>query len=615
MSGSFTKQNLKTYLRTFKNTLRGKATEHFVCELNEKSGKEHVIDFSSYPIKENGKVTRILLIGKDVTEQKETENRYRLITEKTSDLITTSTFTLNPIFTYISPSHKKAIGYESSGLIGKPFFDFVHPDDKKKLRSLLKKYLSAKAKKFLTGKDSDDSEKIEIRFRDKSGNWHYMETTANLIGSEIVSVSRDVTDRKKAEEVIRNSEEKYRTLAESAPVGISVSNAEGVVFEVNPAILKIFGYDSKEEFLKMPAVAYYYDRKDRERFTDLFKQGFVKDFEARFKRKDGTVFWGSVTSTMLTTEAESTMFINVFEDITTRLKTEEKLRESEKKYSGFFKTSRDATFLTSKDGRLIESNNAFIELLGYETKDELLKIRLPEHYENPEDRKRHIQIIEKQGFTKEFPVNLRKKDGSVINTLITSVVIKDENGDVAGFQGTIRDITERKRAEKELKKSEERFKDISYSIADWIWEVDKDGRYTFSSGYVKESLGYEHEELIGKTSFDLMPEDEAKRVGEIFKEIVSKRKPIVDLEKWVLTKEGNKVCLLTNGVAMLGENGELRGYRGVDKDITDRKKADEKLKEKINELERYKNVTVGRELRIIELKKKIKQLEGEKAEL
>ena len=87
------------------------------------------------------------------------------------------------------------------------------------------------------------------------------------------------------------------------------------------------------------------------------------------------------------------------------------------------------------------------------------------------------------------------------------------------------------------------------------------------------------------------------------------------MEKWVLTKEGNKVCLLTNGVAMLGENGELRGYRGVDKDITDRKKADEKLKEKINELERYKNVTVGRELRIIELKKKIKQLEGEKAEL
>ena len=203
MSGPFTKQNLKTYLRTFKNTLRGKATEHFVCELNEKSGKEHVIDFSSYPIKENGKVTRILLIGKDVTEQKETEDKYRLITEKTSDLITTATFTLNPIFTYISPSHKKAIGYEASDLIGKPLFDFVHPDDKRKLLSLLKRYLSAKAEKLLTGKEAEVSEKVEIRFRDKSGNWRYMETTANLMGNEILSISRDVTDRRKAEEELR----------------------------------------------------------------------------------------------------------------------------------------------------------------------------------------------------------------------------------------------------------------------------------------------------------------------------------------------------------------------------------------------------------------------------
>ena len=87
-------------------------------------------------------------------------------------------------------------------------------------------------------------------------------------------------------------------------------------------------------------------------------------------------------------------------------------------------------------------------------------------------------------------------------------------------------------------------------------------------------------------------------------------KPIVDLENWNLTKEGNKVCLLTTGVAMLGENGELRGYRGVDKDITDRKKAEEKLKGKINELERYKNATVGRELRIIELKKELEELKN-----
>ncbi len=200
MPGVFSKHNIPKYLKVFKNSLKGKPTESFLCELHEKSGKKHVMDFSMYPIKENNKVTSILVVAKDVTEQKETEDKYRLITEKTSDLITTATFTLNPIFTYISPSHKKAIGYEAGDLIGKPLFDFVHPDDKRKLFSLLKRYLSAKAKKLLTGKEAEVSEKVEIRFRDKSGNWRYMETTANLIKNEIVSVSRDVTDRRKAEE-------------------------------------------------------------------------------------------------------------------------------------------------------------------------------------------------------------------------------------------------------------------------------------------------------------------------------------------------------------------------------------------------------------------------------
>jgi PAS domain S-box-containing protein len=147
--------------------------------------------------------------------------------------------------------------------------------------------------------------------------------------------------------------------------------------------------------------------------------------------------------------------------------------------------------------------------------------------------------------------------------------------------------TKRKEVEKSLKKSEEQYQDIALSSADWIWEVDKDGKYTFASGKVKNILGYESSELLGKTPFDFMPEDEAKRIGKIFKKIISEKKPIVDLENWNLTKEGEKICLLTNGIPMLSENSELIGYRGVDKDITDRKQAAEALKE--NE-EKYRSL-------------------------
>ncbi|MDP8276450.1 MAG: response regulator [Candidatus Euphemobacter frigidus] len=135
----------------------------------------------------------------------------------------------------------------------------------------------------------------------------------------------------------------------------------------------------------------------------------------------------------------------------------------------------------------------------------------------------------------------------------------------------------KKKVERKLWESEKRFKDLSYSMADWIWEVDKDGRYTFASGKLRKILGYNPAELMGKTPFELMPEDEAQRVGKIFKAIASEKKPIVDLENWNLTRQGEKICLLTNGVPILDDKGKLAGYRGVDKDITGRKKAEKEM--------------------------------------
>jgi PAS domain S-box-containing protein len=94
-------------------------------------------------------------------------------------------------------------------------------------------------------------------------------------------------------------------------------------------------------------------------------------------------------------------------------------------------------------------NDAAVELFGYETRDELMKVNVPDLYANPEERRMHVQTIEQQGFLKEYPVNLRRKDGGIINTLITSAARTDEEGTVIGFQGTIRDIKEREQAEKE----------------------------------------------------------------------------------------------------------------------------------------------------------------------
>ena len=135
-------------------------------------------------------------------------------------------------------------------------------------------------------------------------------------------------EKDKKKEQLQKSEKKYKDLVEILPIGIAISTPgpRGRVIDANPALWKMFGYESKGEFLKVPASAHYCDSKERKRFSELRKQALIKDYEVRFKRKDGTIFWGSVTSTPRMSEGKKIEFVNVFEDITQRKKMEEKLR-------------------------------------------------------------------------------------------------------------------------------------------------------------------------------------------------------------------------------------------------------------------------------------------------
>ena len=144
---------------------------------------------------------------------------------------------------------------------------------------------------------------------------------------------------------------------------------------------------------------------------------------------------------------------------------------------------------------------------------------------------------------------------------------------------TMVDISERKRTEEALREREEKLRDITYSMTDWVWEVDAHGTFIYSSQKSIDLLGEFREEVIGKTPFDFMPPDEAKRVSAIFSEIAEKKAPIKDLENWNVRKNGERICLLTNGVPVLDQDGNLKGYRGVDRDITAQKMHEEALME------------------------------------
>ena len=170
-----------------------------------------------------------------------------------------------------------------------------------------------------------------------------------------------------------------------------------------------------------------------------------------------------------------------------------------------------------------------------------------------------------------------KKDGTrfYVNMSGAIIMINAEKYWIASFI----DVTERKKIELACKESEERFRGLVESTSDWIWQVNQNAVYTYVSPKVKEILGYEPEEVLGKTPFDLMPKDEVAKMTRIFVETAKSKRPIHNLENLAVHKNGNTVVLETSGVPIEDEKGNLLGYRGIDRDITERKKVEQALRE------------------------------------
>lgn len=144
----------------------------------------------------------------------------------------------------------------------------------------------------------------------------------------------------------------------------------------------------------------------------------------------------------------------------------------------------------------------------------------------------------------------------------------------------VSDLTSIRRSEEELKKSEAKYRSLVENTSDWVWEVDRQGVFTYSNQKVFDLLGYTPQEILGKTPFDFMDEDEIKRMRPIFTEIASQEKPFRLLENTLIHKDGHPVALEFSGVPLFDDQGNLAGYRGVDRDITERKRAEQALMEK-----------------------------------
>jgi diguanylate cyclase (GGDEF)-like protein/PAS domain S-box-containing protein len=284
--------------------------------------------------KKRRRVTKLATSG---TERKhpdealrESAEKYRLISESTSDLIAITTFSLRPKHIYVSPSHKAVMGYASQDLIGKSCFQFIHPADRKKLRPLLKHYVTAKVKGFLTKKDPDTVERIEFRARDKTGNWHYLQSTVNMLGNDLLFISKDITERKIAEEALIKAEERNRILLENAPIGIYYSDLLGKFLYGNKKAEEIIGYQREKltgkNFLRLKLL----DPKDIAKASKLLALNRLTKAtgpdEFVLNRKDKTKVNVEINTALITMDGTKVV-LGMVQDITERKEAEEKIRK------------------------------------------------------------------------------------------------------------------------------------------------------------------------------------------------------------------------------------------------------------------------------------------------
>ncbi len=378
---------------------------------------------------------------------------------------------------------------------------------------------------------------------------------------------------------LRQSEERYRALAEQTPVGILVV-AEGFrIVYANPAMVKISGY-SVEELLSLPpeGVQRLVHPDDRAmvwgRFQERLKGGAPPPhYRYRGIRKDGTVIWLEMHVSPIVYDGNPAVRASII-DITEHIRTEER-------YETILRTAMDGFWLTDMDGRFLEVNDAYCQMTGY-IRGELLNMAITdiEAIETPEETARHIKKIELTGYDR-FETRHRCKDGRIIDVEISVRYLPGGDGRMVAFA---RDITERKRAEEALRLSEERHRTLVENANEAI-SVVQDGIIKFANAKVTEITGYTVDELNALPPGNLIHPDDRDRVMDYHQRRLRGEPAASEYEFRIIDKQGN-IRWLERHAALITWEGKPAAMV-LDTDITERKKAEEALRKSE---ERYRTV-------------------------
>lgn len=546
--------------------------------------KQEILDLLHKSNKDNNSLINYIeeKIQQKIKRHKEKSTKYKLLLENANDFI--SIITKSFTFEYVNESfYLEKLGYGISELIGKKVIKFIHPNDQQKILSKLKK-----------GFERGFGE-AEYRFKDNKGNWLWFKSRGKIIkdndgNTKAIIISRDITDQKKTAIKLKNSEKKYKNIVKNLFDVIIKISLNGVIEYTSPQIYTNYGY-RKEEILGTKIFEYIHPEdlsKTIKKFKELIIQDKALNLEYRVKKKDGDYVW-VISKGKLIQEENHTKIVGTIRYIDEYKQTLEKLNQSEKRYRELFEGSRDGFVMVNENGEIIDANPAFCNMLEY-TLEELKNMKdfyeiTPKKWHKWEKKEIWNKKLLRKGYSGIYEKEDIRKSGEVFPIEIQSYAVEDNENNIKYLWGIARDITEKKQAQDKLRISKEKFERkteeqqvLLDNIQTQVWYLTDPETYGLVNEAHAKFYGFEKDEMAFKNLYEIFPKDVAKVCKEGNLEVFSTRKQI-HTEEWVPHHSGERRLNSITKTPKLDEKGNVEYVVCSAEDITERKKAERKLKE------------------------------------
>ncbi|MEW6195699.1 MAG: PAS domain S-box protein [Bacteroidota bacterium] len=550
-----------------------------------KSGKNVPVEVSSIfiVINDTGYVQSII---RDISERKYAEEKIRQTTKLLENIIDG---TQDAIFIKDKDGKYILVNKAASEFVDKPAKEIIGKDDSFLFTEGLDSILENDHKVLREGVTIKSEETLVSGGVKKTFDvlkFPWKDSNNNIIG--IIGIDRDITEKREMVERLRQSENHYRNLFNNNPHPMWVYDLNTLQFlEVNDAAVDHYGY-SREEFLKM-TIKDIRPKEDIEKLlenvhnSDKQPSNYI-DHSGTWKhvKKDGTIIDVDITSHQINYNGHGGKLVLV-NDITERLAAERKLKESEEQYRRFFEEDLTGDYITSPDGQILMCNQAFVDILGCDSVEDLKNKNAYDFYLDKNERDKFIEKLKKNGKLILHENTLRACDGRIINVVENVLADFDDNGEIVKILGYMFDITARVKALESLKQSEERYKYLAENITDVVWIFDINSqKLSYISPSVKKLRGFTVEEALEQTIEEALAPESVKLVQELLpKRIASYLSGIPDEpqidEIQEYRKDGSFVTTEVS-TSLLGDEKTGLKILGVSRDITERKLAEEQKK-------------------------------------